>query len=348
MLEMTERKKDVLKAIINEYVMTAEPVGSRTLARRYDFGVSSATIRNEMADLEEMGYLEKPHKSAGRIPSDKGYRFYVDTLMELRDISKQQRKKIKDNYESKAKEIHDIIKQTSDMLSELTHYTSLVLTPQVQDSVFQKLKLIPLDSRHMLLILMTDIGVVQNKVVVMPEELSRSELQKISRYLNEKLEGLSLSGIDKDLLNNLEKNLINQLDILVSDLGFLADDLFRVSLDEKIYLGGTTNILEQPEFNDIRKVKAVLRVLEKEELLYNILGKIYNSSEVEVIIGQENEFDEIKDCSMVTATYQLGDKAIGKIGVLGPTRMEYPNVVSKVKIVAQILSNMLDETEANK
>lgn len=344
MLEMTERKKDVLKAIINEYVMTAEPVGSRTLARRYDFGVSSATIRNEMADLEEMNYLEKPHKSAGRIPSDKGYRFYVDTLMELRDVSEQQREKIKDNYESKAKEIHDIINQTSNMLSELTHYTSLVLTPQVHDSEFRKLKLIPLDSKHMLLVLMTDIGVVQNKVIIMPEELSRSELQKISRFLNEQLQGLSLSEIDENLLNKLEKKLINKVDILMSDLNFLAGDLFRVSVDEKVYLGGTTNILEQPEFNDIHKVKAVLRVLEEEELLYNILGTIYNSPEVEVIIGQENEFDEIKDCSMVTATYQLGDRAIGKIGVLGPTRMEYSNVVSKVKIVAQILSNMLNET----
>ncbi|MGM0471805.1 MAG: heat-inducible transcriptional repressor HrcA [Bacillota bacterium] len=341
MLEMTERKKDVLKAIINEYVMTANPVGSRTLARRYDFGVSSATIRNEMADLEEMNYLEKPHKSAGRIPSDKGYRFYVDTLMELRDISKQQRNQIKSNYESKAKEIHELIEQTSSVLSDLTHYTSLVLSPQVQDSIFRSLKLVMIDSEHVLLILITDVGVVENKVISMPQELSRSELNEISRFLNERLERLALSKIDQQLLNQLEHKLINKIGLTDSRLDFLAGDLFRVNLGDKIYLGGTTNILEQPEFNDIHKVKAVLRVLEEEELLHNILGTLYDASDVEVIIGQENEFDEIKDCSMVTATYQVGDRAIGKIGVLGPRRMEYPNVVSIVKIVSQILSNRL-------
>jgi heat-inducible transcriptional repressor len=348
MLKMTERKKQVLKAIINEYVMTAEPVGSRTLARRYDFGVGSATIRNEMADLEDMGYLEKPHKSAGRVPSDKGYRFYVDTLMELRKVSKQQEKAIKENYEPKAKEVHEIISQTSNMLSKFTKYTSLVLSPRVQNSIFRNLKLLSLDSKNVLLILITDLG-VQNRVVTIPQELSNSELQQISRYLNERLHGLTLNEIDKKLLKELESSLVNRLNSLESGLDFLYDNLFVPDMNqEKIYLGGTTNILEQPEFNDLHKVKNVLRVLEEEELLYDILGTIScdDISGVKITIGQENEFDQIKDCSMVTATYRLNDRAIGKIGVLGPTRMEYANATSIVKIMAQILSNTL--TDKNK
>lgn len=342
---MTDRKKQVLKAIVNEYVMTAEPVGSRTLARRYDFGVGSATIRNEMADLEEMGYLEKPHKSAGRIPSDKGYRFYVDTLMELQKISKQQQQAIKENYESKAQEIHEIVDQTSEMLSELTKYTSLVLSPRIQKSVFRNLKLVPVDSQNALLILITDIG-VQDRVVTMPQELNRSELQQIARYLSERLQGMTLNEIDQELLTQVESKLINRINSLDEGLDFLYQNLFTPSLSQqKIYLGGTTNILEQPEFNDLHKVKTVLRVLEEEELLRDILENISDDemSGVKITIGQENEFDEIKDCSMVTATYKLNDRAIGKIGVLGPTRMQYSNAASMVEIVAKIVSSMLTD-----
>jgi len=345
---MTERKKKVLKAIINEYVMTADPIGSRTLARRYEFGVGSATIRNEMADLEEMGYLEKPHKSAGRIPSDKGYRFYVDILMELQKLSKQEQKAIKENYESKAPEVHEIIEQTSDMLSELTQYTSLILSPHLKDSVFRSLKLVPIDTKHVLLIIITDIG-VQDRVVSMPEGLNHSELQQITRYLNERLQGLTLSQINEELLNELESTLVNRLDGLENrQLDVLYQGLINPGISKaKVYLGGTTNILEQPEFNDIHKVKTVLQVLEREELLYNILGNISDdTSNVKVTIGQENDFDEIKNCSMVTATYQLNNRSIGKIGILGPTRMDYSNVVSVVQLVAQVLSNML--TEQNK
>lgn len=304
-----------------------------------------------MADLEEMGYLKQPHKSAGRIPSDRGYRFYVDTLMELQKVSKRQQEAIKDNYEyeAKAKEIHEIIYKTSNMLSDLTKYTSLILSPQVKNSVFRSLKLIPLDSKNVLLILITDLG-IQDRIVAMPQELSHSELQEMSRFLNERLRGLTLNQINEQLLSDLEHKLLDRLDYFEGNINFLYPDLFNpISSKEKVYLGGTTNILEQPEFNDIQKVKSVLRLLEEEELLYDILGTISgddNMSGVSITIGQENEIDEIKNCSMVTATYRLNNRAIGKIGVLGPTRMDYSNVVSIVKMMAQVLSSML--TDKNK
>ncbi|MCK8825146.1 heat-inducible transcriptional repressor HrcA [Fuchsiella alkaliacetigena] len=344
MLEMTERKKKILKAIINEYVMTAEPVGSRTLARRYDFGVSSATIRNETADLEAMGYLKKPHKSAGRIPSDKGYRFYVDTLMELKEISKQKQQAIEENYRARAKEIQEIIDQTSDMLSELTKYTSLVLSPKTQNSYFHKLKLFALEECQVLLVLITDLGLIQNKVITLPQRLSSSELQEIARHLNEKLHGLTLSEIDEELLSSLENELINRLNFLEGKLDLLKPNYFVTSYGtDKIYLGGTTNILDQPEFNnDIHKVKTVLNILEEEEFLRNILDTIpYEHTGIKITIGEENDFEEIKDCSIVTATYQLNGRPIGKIGVLGPTRMNYPNVVSIVELVTKVLNDLL-------
>ncbi len=343
-MKMTERKKRILKAIVNEYVMTAEPVGSRTLARRYDFGVSPATIRNDMADLEEESYLEQPHRSAGRVPTDKGYRFYVDALMELKKLSRQKSEFIKKGKSLyKENGIQEFVQQTSQMLSDLTNYTSVVSSPQIEESVFQHLQLVPMSSKRVLLVLITDTGLVKNKIIDLPERISHQELDQLSRFLNERLVGLSLNQISKEVLLELSTELINRISVTLRNLDFINKEINKNNLPKygKIYLGGTAHILDQPEFNDISKIKTVLRLLEQDKLLYGIMDNIGDKEGVEIIIGSENTFDEIKECSFVAATYHLNGRPIGKIGVIGPTRMEYANVVGSVKFMADLLSELL-------
>jgi len=342
-VEMTERKKEILKAIVNEYIMTAEPVGSRTLARRYDFGVSPATIRNEMADLEEANYLEQPHRSAGRIPTDKGYRFYVDDLMELKKISQKMIGSIKENIISKQVGIQEIIQQTSQMLSDLTNYTALVLSPQLEESIFRHLQLISIAERKVLMVLVTDTGLIKNKIIDVPESISTGDLEMISRFLNERLSGLALNKIDKEAIGIINRELVNRISVPLRNLYFINEEISSYNIPEngKIYLGGTAHILEQPEFNDINKIKSVLKLLEQKQLLYNIMGDFNKKTGVEIMIGSENSFQEIRDCSFVVATYNLGGRPVGKIGVIGPTRMEYSNVIGTVKFMADILSEFL-------
>ncbi|WP_035571099.1 heat-inducible transcriptional repressor HrcA [Halonatronum saccharophilum] len=346
---MTDRKKKILKAIVNEYVMSAEPVGSRTLARRYDFGVSPATLRNDMADLEEANYLEQPHRSAGRIPTDKGYRFYVDALMDLKKLSNNQAKVIEDDYSVKNRELQDLIEETSQLLSDLTNYTSMVLSPQIRESIFQHLQLVPISSKKVLIVLVTDTGLVKNRIIDVIKPIDSDQLANISRFLNERLYGLPLQNISDQLLLKLTKEFINKNTLEIKDLSFINNEIFTNNNSKrgKIYFGGTAYILDQPEFNDINKVKTVLNVLEHDNLIYDIFNKTgdksnHNSqSGVEVIIGSENYFEEIKDCSFVIATYNIKGRPIGKIGVLGPTRMEYAKVVESVRFISEILSNLL-------
>ncbi|GAB6100243.1 heat-inducible transcriptional repressor HrcA [Halanaerocella petrolearia] len=342
-MEITERKKKILKAIIKEYITTAEPVGSRKLTRRYNFDVSSATIRNEMADLEEVGYLEQPHRSAGRIPSDKGYRFYVDTLMDLDKLSSAKAESIRQKYKSKEQEIQGLIEETSQLLSDLTQYTSLASSPKVQESVLQYLKLVPIADKKLLIVLVTDTGIVKDKIVEVPSTLSQNQLEDVSRFLNQRLHGLPLYKIDNKLLAKLNQELVRRLSLTTRELKFLKTTNFRNNLSSagKIYLGGTTYILDQPEFSDIDKVKNVLQVLEHESVLKNILGDSQSKTGLEILIGNENECEEIKDCSIVIATYHFNGRPVGKLGVLGPTRMNYSRVVGTVKFMSNILSKYL-------
>ena len=345
-MEMTERKKEILKTIINEYIMTAKPVGSRTLARKYDFGVSSATIRNEMADLEMEGYLEQPHKSAGRVPSDRGYRFYVDYLMELRDLSPEEAKTIKNNYSNKETEIQEIMDHTSNLLSDLTNYTSLALSPELKESIFRNLKLVPITQKKILIVLVTDTGVVKDKIIELPETLSEDELNEVERVLNDRLSGLSLYEINGKLLSNIASQLAARISIAQKNIDLLKEELSTNKLSPfgQVYLGGTTYILDQPEFSDLNKVKNMLSMLEHKQVVRDILDE-EDKSELEIIIGKENEYEKIKDCSIVVATYKLNGRPVGKLGVLGPTRMQYPKVAGRVKYIADLLSEILTKEE---
>lgn len=334
---LNARKQIILQAIITEHVKSAQPIGSRTIARRYKIGLSSATIRNEMADLEEAGYLFQPHTSAGRVPSQKGYRYYVDWLMKAPELEEKEKAKIKEVYEfEKLKEIEEIIKHTSQLLSLLTNYTSLILGPQLKKSAFKKLQIMPVDNRRGLLVLIADTGFVKNKIINLPRTLSSGELGRIVTYLNQRLEGLTVDRITSQLIGELRRDLYHHIKFLEDTFMLLEDSLAED--ERRVFLGGTSNILNQPEFEDIRKIKALLSLFEQHSLLAALLERpVTGGEDVIIRIGKENILKEVQECSLVMATYCLGKEVMGTIAVLGPTRMNYAKTVA---VIQQIISHL--------
>lgn len=337
---MDERKEKVLQAIIEDYVSTAEPVGSRTLARKYRLGVSPATIRNEMADLEVQGYLEQPHTSAGRIPADKGYRYYVDTLMEDREATPDEQNRIAQVFDRRLTEVDHLLRETARLLAETTHYSALVVAPRVGRTAIKGVRLVPLEEGRALLVLVTEGGFVEDQVVDMPVEVTMMELQRISGVLNEVLRGRTVISLSRDALAALHHELDRYRSLLSQTLDFL--DQSETPEGDRVFVGGASRMLAQPEFRNVEKVKRLMDLLEEEQVVHDILGAAGRGEpRVAITIGEEIHYREMTDCSLVTATYRVGEETIGRIGVLGPKRMEYAKVVSLVDNVTQRLSEKL-------
>lgn len=338
---LTERKKKILQIVVGEFVNSNEPIGSRTVARRFPVGLSSATIRNEMADLEEMGFLEQPHTSAGRVPSHKGYRYYVDHLMEDIPLSKEEQKKIADSF-SKFKEIEKVILAASNLLSQITDYTSLILGPQFRKSAFYQLRILPLNKSEGLVVLLTRMGFVKNKIIELPRSLSARELQQVVNYLNRKLYNLTIDQVTQSLINELKRDLFNRMEILEQAFMLLEESL-REEKEDKIFLGGTTNILNQPEFKDVEKIKNFLHLFEQDALLTMLLNSHSGDDEIVVRIGSENQIEQVRECTLVTSTFMIDKRTMGKVGILGPTRMDYPRVVGVIKCIVENLNQVFND-----
>ena len=317
---LDERKQRILQAIINDYISSAEPVGSRTIARKYDLGVSPATIRNEMADLEMLGYLEQLHTSSGRIPSSKGYRFYVDDLLPPQPMTSHEKEVIDRWYRARVKRVEDVFQETAKIISRMTKNISLVLAPQITKAAFRCLQFLPLDSHRVIAVIMTDAGFVENKIIEMPAGAEFTDFQRMAQVINESLAGQSLDAIQQGSLKHIRDEIMDE------SLYEAAMEVIRRALDfekrERLYLGGTTQLLEQPEFHDVERVKEILLMLEEEQLMKDILHAHLGEG-LSVTIGHENQYSGIQDCSIITATYHLDGELLGTIAVLGPTRMEY-------------------------
>lgn len=317
---LDERKQRILQAIINDYISSAEPVGSRTIARKYDLGVSPATIRNEMADLEMLGYLEQLHTSSGRIPSSKGYRFYVDDLLPPQPMTSHEKEVIDCWYRARVKRVEEVFQETAKIISRMTKNISLVLAPQITKAAFRCLQFLPLDSHRVIAVIMTDAGFVENKIIEMPAGAEFTDFQRMAQVINESLAGQSLDAIQQGSLKHIRDEIMDE------SLYEAAMEVIRRALDfekrERLYLGGTTQLLEQPEFHDVERVKEILLMLEEEQLMKDILHAHLGEG-LSVTIGHENQYSGIQDCSIITATYHLDGELLGTIAVLGPTRMEY-------------------------
>ena len=340
---LDDRKKRVLRAIVDDYIATAEPVGSRTIARKYRLGVSPATIRNEMADLEELGYLEQPHTSAGRIPSDKGYRFYVDRLMLPARLTEEDVSRIRRIYEEKAREIQTLIHQTARVLAETTNYLALVLGPQLEKATFQRLTLVPLRPGLALLVLVTDAGFVQTASVEVPQGVRDEELHHIAQVLTVRLAGVPIDVLAEAALKELQDELSAYRGILRKMVEVLVE-VVQDSVDDRVYMGGASRIFEQPEFRDVNRARAVLGVLEHEQTIRELLNANAPDQGVMVAIGGETGMDATRECSLVCTTYEIAGVATGRIGLLGPKRMDYARAVAILRYVEDCLSMALSRS----
>ncbi len=339
-MKLDQRKRQVLYAIVHNYIQTAEPVGSRTISRRYDLGVSPATIRNEMADLEEMGLLEQPHTSAGRIPSDRGYRFYVDSLLRIPALTKQETTLMKRILSSRMRSAEEIVQQLAKLLSALTNYTAIVLGPRETQVKLRQVQLIPLNDYQLYLVGVTDGGLLLNRMIDIPSGVDAETLESLQRWLNERLAGRPLDQIQTNDLHALKYEMQVSIDLIESVMDELLGSVNQHEVG-KVYLGGTTNILNQPEFHDLQKVRAILELLEEDVLVWEAVSQASGDG-ITVSIGSENPEGVMQECSLVTAEYRLGDGLRGHFGLLGPTRMDYDRVLALVQGVCTTLQQLFN------
>lgn len=330
---LDDRKIRVLYAIINSHILSAEPIGSRTISKDYDLGVSSATIRNEMSDLEEQGYLNKPHSSSGRVPSDKAYRLYVDEILRIKKptIDLIKKDKIKQILSKESREIEQLIQNSAKVLSALTSYTAIAISPQAKQSRLKHIQLIPIDSRQTLMVIVSNSGVVKNSIFRLDEEVPEDEVVIISGFLNDKLKGLTIDEITEQINIGVFKQVFEFKAILDIVLPIISQSLLDIDTID-VYSDGITNILNFPEYKDLEKAKSFISFIENKELLVDLMLKNPLEKDIEITIGNENIYSSIKDCSLITATYRLGDKTIGKIGVIGPTRMDYLRLIDIIQL----------------
>lgn len=338
---LNERKKKILQIIIEDYISSAEPVGSRTIARKYDLGLSPATIRNEMSDLELLGYLEQPHTSAGRIPSAQAYRFYVDALIEPGTLTDNDMALIDGWYNERRRNIDDIFQSTAKILSRMTKNVSMVLTNQQTIANFCYLKFLPLDSQHAILCIVADDGSIDTNVVDIPLGMSSEEMDYLAGKMSKLLEDRNLSDISVEILQNVHTDVVEDK-LIFSSLLQAVRKMTGRRQEQKVFLGGTKQLLNQPEFRDVERVRNLLGILEEEKVLKDLLQGGEDSG-LKVTIGSENKFTGIQDCSMVQATYRLNGQIVGTMAVLGPTRMEYGKVISVMDYLHKYLKTILDK-----
>ena len=337
-MKLNERKLNILKAIVKDYIETAEAVGSRTISKKYDLGISAATIRNEMADLEELGYLIQPHTSAGRVPSEKGYKLYVDMLMGKSELSNEEKKLIQDCIQNNVSHIKDLIQETSKLLSQLTNYTTVAVAKSLNNqNVIKHIQLVSIDDNKILLIVVTNNGDIKKADLTSNIYLDQSKLNIISDNLTRKLLGKSIVEIDERLIAFIKYEIgeySNLIDGLIDALNY------NMSEEEAVFsLNGATNIFNYPEFNDIIKAKSFLNMIEKKETIDSMLkSKGIQKDNVNIIIGSDNDLELAKDCSIVTATYNIDKDLVGKISFIGPTRMDYARIYAIVNYMNLIFN----------
>lgn len=335
---LTERQKLILNAIVDDYIRSAEPVGSRTISKRGDVNFSPATIRNEMSDLEELGYLEQPHTSAGRIPSHKGYRYYVDHLVKRGNLSVQELDALRTFFTEKLQEMEHLIQHVATMLSSLTNYTSIVLGPELLSTTLKHLQIVPLNDKTAVAIIVTNTGHVENKVVTIPDGMSVLDIEKMVNLLNARLSGVPLLQFKSKLHNEVSSELGRYV-AKYEELMSMIESVLQSDEEDRIFVGGTTNMLTQPEFRDVGKVKGILDLFDEAHTLVKLFSEA--SPGIQVRIGAENSVEAISNCSLITASYSIDGQLLGTIGILGPTRMEYGKVISLLDHLSKDMAVLL-------
>ena len=337
---LDERKYRILQAIIDDYITTAAPVGSRTISRKSGVGFSPATIRNEMSDLEELGYLDQPHTSAGRVPSTKAYRLYVDQLLQVGRLSNEERQRMYDHLNRRSTQVESVIRSAAEVLSNATHYAAVIVAPKLGTLRIRHVQLVPVSERSALMIIVTTAGIVKDAVIALPEGLSADDLYAISRMLTERLSDQPLEAVRQifaDLLRDAE---INRR--LLGETLNVIETRLQSEDSTEIYIGGGANLLSYPEYADVEKAKSFFSVLDSKEQVRKLLSN-EGGMEVTIRIGPENGLPELKDCSVVSARYRVGSDSDGTLAIIGPTRMNYNRVISVLDYMGRALSEVLSQ-----
>jgi heat-inducible transcriptional repressor len=338
---LSERMKWILRAVIENYILTAEPVGSKTISNMSNPHLSPATIRNIMADLEEMGFLFQPYTSAGRVPTEKGLRFYVDSILDVHELSPEEQEKIRSRYLNFPPEGVDLFKETCRILSSSSHYLGVVWAPKMGLVKLQHIEFVKLRRHLILAILVSTTGLVQNRLIEVEEDFSQSELDHLSDYLNSLLTGLTLYQVREKLLDQMriEKKAYDDLFEKALKLG---EQAFSSIDDTDVFIDGRTNILQQPEFSNISTMTDLFKAFEEKATMVKLLDKCMAPRGVQISIGRESEVQEMENCSMVTSTYGCRGQVWGALGVIGPRRMNYSKVIPLVDYSARLLTEILE------
>ena len=339
-MELDARKLQILNAIIDEYVMSALPVGSRAISKREGFNLSSATIRNEMADLEELGYLEQPHTSAGRIPSDKAYRMYVDHIMHRAELTQSEVDIIRSHLDARFDEMDAVVRQTAQALSAVTQYTAFAIAPQLSVSRLKHIQLVPLREGRALLVVVTDAGFAKDAVIRVPEDMGASEFERLSAQMTQRFKGARMDVVAERIVNEMSAELFDRRTFLNTIVETI--DRRIASEAHNVEFSGATNILHYPEYADVNKAKTFLTAVEGRDTLYGLLKKA-SKLEFSVTIGGENEDKLLQDCSVVTATCRLNGEPMGTFGIIGPTRMHYGRVLSALEYMRLSLGELFSK-----
>lgn len=346
MLErLSEKTHRVLCSVVRDYIQTAHPVGSVRVTRKYRLGMSPATVRNILADLEEMGFLEQPYTSSGRVPTDRAFRYYVDMALEARPLKRSEREMILEAYQFVAPDVSEILQETSRILSQVSRYPSVVSAPRVSHHIFERIDLVRLDGSRILMILISQGGVVHNRILWSETQWSQKELSRAAEYLSNLMKGMTLSEVKKKILEELrlEKDQYERILYRIFNGGrkFLDEDAADV------YIDGQSHILQYPEFSeDIEKLKGLWEAFEEKHLLLHLLDKAMEVEGTRVYIGAENEVGSMEACSLVATPYCRDGMPLGTIGVIGPKRMDYSRVIPIVQYTARVVGNKLQEIGA--
>ena len=339
--ELNERSQNILEAIVEDYIASAEPVGSRAITRRYGFNLSPASVRNVMADLEEMGFLCSPHTSAGRIPTEKGFHYYIDTLLRVRDLSEEEKNRLGKSYTFKGMKLEDIMQEVGRVMSGMSKYTGLVMAPKFSTTVFRQIEFVRLSQGRLLVIYVSESGLVQNKVIESDPGLTTDDLVQISNYLNRELNGLTISEVRAKLTRELNEER-TRYDLLRKRALSLSRAALQDEVEDLVFVSGTSLMLEQPEFSTPQQMRRIIQTLESKKKLIDLLDRSQAANGVQIFIGSESQHNEIEGCSLITSNFSNRKGAIGTLGVIGPMRMDYSQVIPIVDFTAQFVSRILE------
>ncbi|MFH1782299.1 MAG: heat-inducible transcriptional repressor HrcA [Candidatus Omnitrophota bacterium] len=341
-VDIQERRKNILYAIVESYIENAMPVGSRTISQRFRHSMSPATIRNVMADLEEIGLITHPHTSAGRVPTDKGYRIYVDSLLPTNNLTKDEEHLITRLFNKRFEDFDSLMQKTSTAINMITDLVGVVLTPRLKRSTFKHIEFIQIDPSRMLTVLITGSGFVKNSIIDIDKDIVKNELYRIVEFLNQELEGMFLGEIK----NHLTRKLLEERDSFYTFLEKAISMLSSANVlrtEDRVYFEGATSVILNPEFQDIKKARLFLKCLEDKKDIVSIFNEDMDREGIKVHIGRENNCKDMQGCAVITCNYKIKDRTIGVLGAIGPTRMEYGKVIPAVKYLSHVLGKVLED-----